>query len=41
MLVVKSFTEIANRITPKILRMILIPEAPKIDSIFFEDFKMA
>ena len=39
MLWVKSFTEIASRMTPKTFRIIWIPFAPIIRSIFEEVFK--
>ena len=39
MLCVKSFTEIASRMTPKTFRIIWIPFAPIIRSIFEEVFK--
>ena len=40
MLVVKSFTAIAKRTTPKTFRMILIPDFPRIRSICLEDLRM-
>ena len=39
MLEVNNFTAIANKITPKILRITLIPCLPNTLSIFPEDFK--
>ena len=41
MLAANNFTAMANKTTPKILRITLIPCFPKIRSIFPEDFNLS